>query len=188
MAFEAFNVETFSGAARRPSQRLLASAAACKKQWVIAPIEINMVFLQGLTYQELAEATGENDGVEWFTLQPGPASVLRSLPGFEHCDESKHCLQCFKPGTGTKDAPRASSLKLRKTTRGFGLRPTSHVEEFETSNNLLTAKHVDDANMANTGGHHRQGSRRPVRRISSIDRSMTPTGEVDLRSDSAIDA
>eukprot|EP00959_Pyramimonas_sp_CCMP1952_P069168 1443762-Pyramimonas_sp.AAC.1 len=78
------------------------------------------------------------------------ATVLRALPGFEHCDESKHCLQCLKPGTGTKDAPRASSLKLRRATRGFGLRPASYGEEFETSSNLLTAKHVDDINMAGT--------------------------------------
>eukprot|EP00959_Pyramimonas_sp_CCMP1952_P048321 1008671-Pyramimonas_sp.AAC.1 len=38
-------------------------------------------------------------------------------------------------------------LKLRKTTRGSGLRPTSHDEKFETSHNTVTAKHVDDINM-----------------------------------------
>eukprot|EP00959_Pyramimonas_sp_CCMP1952_P144473 3024321-Pyramimonas_sp.AAC.1 len=76
-------------------------------------------------------------------MPPGSAIVLRVLPGFEHQDESKHFLQCLKPGTGTKDAPRAFSLKLMRTTRGFGLRPTSCDEEFETSSNLLTAKHVD---------------------------------------------
>ena len=62
-------------------------------------------------------------------------------------DETKHCLQCLKPGTGTKDAPRAFSMKLRKVTRIFGLKPTSYDEEFETSPSLLTAKHVDDINM-----------------------------------------
>eukprot|EP00959_Pyramimonas_sp_CCMP1952_P194479 4066520-Pyramimonas_sp.AAC.2 len=55
----------------------------------------------------------------------------------------------MKPGAGTKDAPRAVSLKLRRATRGFGLRPASYDEEFETSNNQLTAKHVD-INMAGT--------------------------------------
>eukprot|EP00959_Pyramimonas_sp_CCMP1952_P060937 1272965-Pyramimonas_sp.AAC.1 len=59
MGLEAFDVETVSGTARRSSQRLLASTAACKEQWVIASLDINMAFLEGLTYQELAEATGE---------------------------------------------------------------------------------------------------------------------------------
>eukprot|EP00959_Pyramimonas_sp_CCMP1952_P220637 4612977-Pyramimonas_sp.AAC.1 len=108
-----------------------------------------MAFLEGYC-RELAEATGEKERVMGFTLSPGSAAVLRSLPGFEYCDESTHCQQCLEPGTGTKDAPRAFSLKLRRTTRGFGLRPTSYDEEFETSSDLLTAKHVDDINMAGT--------------------------------------
>eukprot|EP00959_Pyramimonas_sp_CCMP1952_P113790 2379062-Pyramimonas_sp.AAC.1 len=61
-----------------------------------------MAFLQGLTYQELAEATGEKERAARFTLPLGSASVLRSLPGFEHHDESKHRLQRLKPGTGTR--------------------------------------------------------------------------------------
>eukprot|EP00959_Pyramimonas_sp_CCMP1952_P474320 9503254-Pyramimonas_sp.AAC.1 len=63
MDLEAFDVEAFSGTARRSSQRLLASAAACKKQWIIASLDINTAFLQGFTYQELAEATGEKEHV-----------------------------------------------------------------------------------------------------------------------------
>eukprot|EP00959_Pyramimonas_sp_CCMP1952_P366312 7671916-Pyramimonas_sp.AAC.1 len=95
MDLETFDVETFPGTVRRSSQRLLASAAACKKQWVIASLDINMAFLKGLTYQELAEATGEKERVVCFTLPPGSATVLRTLPGFERCDEPRHCLQCL---------------------------------------------------------------------------------------------
>eukprot|EP00959_Pyramimonas_sp_CCMP1952_P299466 6263453-Pyramimonas_sp.AAC.1 len=87
-----------------------------------------MAFLKGLTHRELAGATGEKERVACFTLPPGSATALRTLPGFQDFDESKHCLQCWKPGTGTKGAPRAFSLKLRRTTRGFGLRPTSYDE------------------------------------------------------------
>eukprot|EP00959_Pyramimonas_sp_CCMP1952_P006757 141316-Pyramimonas_sp.AAC.1 len=112
MDLEAFDVETFSGTARRSSQRLLATTAACKKQLIIASLDINMAFLKGLAYQELAEATGEKERVVCFTLPPGSATVLRALPGSENYDESKHCLQFLKPGTGTKDAPR-----LRLTTK-----------------------------------------------------------------------
>eukprot|EP00959_Pyramimonas_sp_CCMP1952_P345307 7231507-Pyramimonas_sp.AAC.1 len=92
MDLEAFDVGTFSGTARRSSQRLLASAAACKKQWVIASLDINMAFLDGLAYQELVEATDEKERVACFTLPPGSATVRRTLPGFERCDESKQCL------------------------------------------------------------------------------------------------
>eukprot|EP00959_Pyramimonas_sp_CCMP1952_P143646 3007478-Pyramimonas_sp.AAC.1 len=145
---EAFDVETFSGSARRSSQRLLATAAARNKQWIIAPLDINMAFPKGLT-----EATGEEERGACFTLPPGSASVLRSLRGSERHDESKHCLQRLEPGTGTEDAPRAFSLQLRKTTRGFWsqthvLRRGLRDEEFETSSNLLTAKHVEDINLA----------------------------------------
>eukprot|EP00959_Pyramimonas_sp_CCMP1952_P172067 3595328-Pyramimonas_sp.AAC.1 len=82
-----------------------------------------------------------------FALPPGSAQVLRALPGFSSYDESRHCLGCLQPGTGTKDAPRAFSLKLRTTTRAMGLTPTSYDSEFEFSQDVLTAKHVDDINM-----------------------------------------
>eukprot|EP00959_Pyramimonas_sp_CCMP1952_P112986 2361636-Pyramimonas_sp.AAC.1 len=148
MDLGAFDLETCAEAARQSCQRLLASTAACKKQWIIASLDINITFLQGLTYQELAEATGDTARVVRSALPPGSASALRSLPGFEHYDESKHCLQRLKPGTGTMDAPRVSPLKLSKTTGGLGLRPTSRDEDFETNGGLLTGKHVDDINMA----------------------------------------
>eukprot|EP00959_Pyramimonas_sp_CCMP1952_P443619 9287120-Pyramimonas_sp.AAC.1 len=124
MDLEAFDVETCSGTARPSSQRLLASMAACKKQWIIASLDINMAFLKRLTYHELAEATGEKERAVCFTLPPGSATVLRAPPGFEHHGE--------------------------RATRGFGPRPASYDEEFESSNSLLTAKHVDDINMAGT--------------------------------------
>eukprot|EP00959_Pyramimonas_sp_CCMP1952_P148857 3113956-Pyramimonas_sp.AAC.1 len=109
-----------------------------------------MASLKELARQELAEETGEKGRAACFASPPGSASAFRSLPGFERYDESIHCLQCFKPGTGTKDAPRAS-LRPRKTATGFGLRPTSYDEEFEANPGVLTAKHVD-AIMAGAEG------------------------------------
>eukprot|EP00959_Pyramimonas_sp_CCMP1952_P293362 6135284-Pyramimonas_sp.AAC.1 len=52
MDLEAFDVEAFSGTARRSSQRLLASAAACKKQWATASLDINMAFLKRVDLPE----------------------------------------------------------------------------------------------------------------------------------------
>eukprot|EP00959_Pyramimonas_sp_CCMP1952_P437954 9168942-Pyramimonas_sp.AAC.1 len=52
-----------SETARRSNQRLFARTAACKKQLIIASVDINMAFLSGSIDQELVEATGENDRV-----------------------------------------------------------------------------------------------------------------------------
>eukprot|EP00959_Pyramimonas_sp_CCMP1952_P100440 2100978-Pyramimonas_sp.AAC.1 len=86
-----------------------------------------------------------------FTLPPGSVQVLRTLPGFSSHDESRHCLRLLKPGTGAKGAPRAFCLKLRTTTRAIGLTPTSYDPEYEFSQDLSTAKHVDDINMTGLG-------------------------------------
>ena len=147
MDIEAFSLDTFSGTAKRASQRILASEAACHDDWIIASLDIDKAFLQGFTYKELAEATGEKERMVCFKLPPGSATQLRKFPGFEDYDETIHCLQCIKPGTGTKDAPRAFSLKLRKTTKTIGLVSTSYDPEFEIRKDLLTCKHVDDITM-----------------------------------------
>ena len=61
----------------------------------------------------------------------GAARALRLFPGFDDFDESREALRCTKPGTGTVDAPRAFSLKLRQITADFGLKPTMYDEELE---------------------------------------------------------
>eukprot|EP00959_Pyramimonas_sp_CCMP1952_P296298 6198300-Pyramimonas_sp.AAC.1 len=58
------------------SQRLLASAAARRNQWIIASLDISMAFLRGLTYQELAEATGEEERVACFALPPSISAQI----------------------------------------------------------------------------------------------------------------
>ena len=98
----------------------------------------------------MVAANGEPERNVYFTLPFGSAEVLRSIRGCEKFDDSKRCLKCCKPGIGTNHAPRAFSLKLRKTTRSFGLKATSYDQELETKNNLKTAKHVDDINMTGT--------------------------------------
>eukprot|EP00959_Pyramimonas_sp_CCMP1952_P281356 5881502-Pyramimonas_sp.AAC.1 len=56
MNVEAFDVEGYSGTARRPNQSLLASAAARKKQWIIASMDIDKAFLKGLAHRERGRA------------------------------------------------------------------------------------------------------------------------------------
>eukprot|EP00959_Pyramimonas_sp_CCMP1952_P179648 3756228-Pyramimonas_sp.AAC.1 len=106
---EAFDLATFSGTARRSSQSLLASAAACKKQRVISSLDVNMAFLKGLTYQELAEATGERN--VWCVLVCRLDRPQCSGLSQDSSTTTSQSTAYSKPGTGTKDAPRASSHK-----------------------------------------------------------------------------
>ena len=64
------------------------------------------------------------------------------------------CLRCTKPGTGTVDAPRAFSLKLKGITQGDegGLYPALHDAELEMRHVhqkliVLITTHVDDLKM-----------------------------------------
>ena len=76
---DAFDVETVSSTARRANLRSLASAAARRKQWVIAALGIEKAPLKGLTCRDLAAATGEKERTVYFTLRqyfvPSPASL-----------------------------------------------------------------------------------------------------------------
>ena len=49
MDSEAYSIETFAGTARRTSQRLLASEAACHPDWIIASLDVDKAFLKGYT-------------------------------------------------------------------------------------------------------------------------------------------
>ena len=124
-------------------------------------VDVSKAFLQGATYEELHQLTGEAPREVCFTLPKGMAEMIRQLPGYEDYDERYHCLKCDKPGTGAKDAPRAFSIKLATVTRSklVGLRPTTFDQELEVKhavvNNrkqpvLLIAKHVDDIKIAGT--------------------------------------
>eukprot|EP00959_Pyramimonas_sp_CCMP1952_P164632 3441280-Pyramimonas_sp.AAC.1 len=77
MGLRAFDAETFSGTARRSSRGFCMHGSA-------------QGAMGRLTRQELAEATGEKESVARLTLPPGWATARRSLPGFEHYDESRH--------------------------------------------------------------------------------------------------
>jgi hypothetical protein len=154
-------LETYAGTAARLSQRLIASEAACHPEWEFMTIDVNKAFLQGATYKELHELTGEAPREVCFTLPKGMAAMLRLIPGYEKYDESIHCLECDKPGTGSKDAPRAFSVKLATVTRGksVGLVPTTYDPELELKHKvtngrselvLMVGKHVDDLKVAGT--------------------------------------
>eukprot|EP00959_Pyramimonas_sp_CCMP1952_P389644 8165154-Pyramimonas_sp.AAC.1 len=126
MDLEAFDVETFSGTTRRSSQRVPASTAARRMQWIIVSLDISMAFLKGLAYQELAEATGGKERVACFTLPPGSATVLRTLriraPWWVTAYSSSNQAQAPKTPHGLSHSssggpPEGSVSDPRPTTR-----------------------------------------------------------------------
>ena len=127
----------------------IASGRMCVSSGVV------LAFLPGVTYQELAAATGQEERVVHFTIPPGSAQFLRMVPGYENYDERFHVLRCLRPGTGCKDAPRAFSMKLSKVTRlpTVGLQPLSSDPECKVKHRhgrlvLILVKHVDDVKIA----------------------------------------
>ena len=48
-------LETFAETAKRASQRILSSEAACRSDWVYVAVGVERAFLQGMTYEEMQE-------------------------------------------------------------------------------------------------------------------------------------
>ena len=69
--------------------------------------DVPKAFLQGVTYEDLAEMTGEPLREVNFYLPADNIPLLRMIPGFEDVNPQTEVLHCDKPGTGLGDAPRA---------------------------------------------------------------------------------
>ena len=113
---QARDLASYAGTSQRYSQRVLVSEAVLRR-WDIATTDISKAFLQGVTYEELAEATGEPLREVNFYLPGYCIPYLRKIPGFEDFDPQNEVLHCDKPGTGCNDAPRCFSMKLSKVTK-----------------------------------------------------------------------
>ena len=139
-------LETFAGTAKRSSQRILSSEAACHApgdgddDWVYVAVEMEKAFIQGMTCEEMREQ-GEPVREANFALPPGSAAILRQVPGCETFNEHAECLRCIKPGTGCKDAPRAFSMKLARVTRSpeCNAKPTRWDPELEVKHEVAGA-------------------------------------------------
>ena len=147
------NEVTFSATAQRISQKILASEAACHPEWSFVAVDISKAFLQGLTFQEMHEITGEPEKNIAFTVPKGTAHLLRRIPGYENFNEREEALRCLKPGTGCRDAPRAFNLRLTRLMKEYGLVPTMHDPQLMMLHKdgqliLITTIHVDDLKIA----------------------------------------
>ena len=141
----------YSGTATKWSQRLLVSESV-QRNWPIASTDISKAFLQGITYKEIAETTGQPERNVAFEVCRRTVPILQQLPGMSDFDPITEILGCVKPGTGTRDAPRSFSMKLRRVTQSFGMKSSLVDPEleylFENGRlSLLVLKHVDDLKM-----------------------------------------
>ena len=140
---------SYAGTSQRHSQRIVCSEAV-NQHWDIYNTDISKAFLQGITYKELQELTGEPLREVNFYLPPWCVPIIRRIKGWESFDPLKEVIHCDKPGTGCFDAPRCFSLKLAKVT-GETCGMVSCIVDNELcilhqNGKLLAlmAKHVDD--------------------------------------------
>lgn len=144
----------YAATATKWSQRLIVSECVLRR-WSLASTDISKAFLQGVTYEELAQETNQTKRDVSFELCNRAAVALRKLPGMEGFDTQTEVLHCLKPGTGCRDAPRCFAIKLRQATKSFGLKSTLVDSELEMlwdpstkQPTMLILKHVDDIKIA----------------------------------------
>ena len=151
------DVERYAGTSSKCSQKIVVSEAV-RRGWDLCTADISKAFLQGLTYEELSQLTGEPAREVNFYLPAYNTPLLKKIAGFESFDPATEVLHCDKPGTGLIDAPRAFSLKLKQTTQDkCGLVPSSVDPELCLKHEYckgtlrlvcMMTKHVDDLKIA----------------------------------------
>ena len=151
--FGADDQSNFAATASRFSQRAIVSEGVLRG-WCIASSDVPKAFLQGVSYEELAQETGRPLRDVSFELTGEGLRCLQALPEFKGFNPFKEVLHCLKPGTGCRDAPKCFSLKLRQVTHAFGMVCSIVDPEMELlldrdGRTLLMAivKHVDDLKM-----------------------------------------
>ena len=143
------NLETYSGTASRWSQRLICSVAA-QHQWQLISADVGTAFLQGLTFEKMAEATGEPLREVCIKLLPQTIGLLRRFEGFKNFDPNTQTLKLIKPVYGLKDAPRAWRLMLDKILteiHGFKMVVDRQIYMWHDDQGILcliASTHVDD--------------------------------------------
>ena len=139
------NLQTFSGTASRLAQKLIVSEVCVRQDqhWDMWTVDVRKAFLKGISYEELAAATGEPLRVVNFELDPESVEILRMFPGFEDFDPTMEVLSNIRPGTGNVDAPRCFGMKLDQAFQPFGAKSCihdGHVRVRKQSNNNLNRK------------------------------------------------
>ena len=105
----ASTVETYANTATRWGQRLICSAAV-QQNWELFTWDISTAFLQGISFEELAQITGTP--VRQVAMRPpkGTEQFFKEMPGLNVSFDT-HVLLMLKAVYGLKDAPRAWRIR-----------------------------------------------------------------------------
>ena len=117
------NLPSHASTAQRFGQWIIASETV-QHDWEICTTDASKAFLQGVTYEELSEITGEEIREANSTPPRRSEEILRTFPGFPDFSPDREVLHCDKPGTGLVDAPRASNFTVGQVTIQCVLLPT----------------------------------------------------------------
>ena len=105
------DIDRYAGTSSKCSQKVLVSEAV-RNQWPVFTADISKAFLQGVTYEELAQLTGNPVREVNFYLPADNIPLLQKLPGFETFDPQKEILPML-PGR----SPSSSEKSPRKSAR-----------------------------------------------------------------------
>ena len=140
------DLQTYASTTTRWGQRLINSIAA-QKQWRIITADVSTAFLRGLTFDQLADVTGEPLREVSFVPPKGSEEHFKKLcPQY---DQYKHVLRMYKAIFGLADAPRAWRKRLHQILTKLGaraLRVDGAIYIWFHDNVLagITSAHVDD--------------------------------------------
>ena len=73
------SLQVFSGTSSRLSQRIVVSECVVRN-WRMTTLDLKKAFLKGVTYEELADLTGEATRGVNFEVAAGTAEILRTIP------------------------------------------------------------------------------------------------------------
>lgn len=93
---EAEGLLTYAGTSSRVSQRIVVSEVVCRS-WTFVAIDVQKAFLKGISYEQLAELSGEPKREVNFELDARSVQVLRPIPGYESFNPQTEILHDLRP-------------------------------------------------------------------------------------------
>ena len=93
------DIDRYAGTSTRSSQKILVSEAV-RNHWPICTVDISKAFLQGVTYEQLAELTGEPKREVNFYLPASNIPLLQQLQGFGTSTLRWRCSFVISPEPG----------------------------------------------------------------------------------------
>eukprot|EP00971_Amphidinium_carterae_P131791 2610307-Amphidinium_carterae.1 len=115
------SVNTWAATAARNTQKTLNSLAMTQANFTMESWDISSAFAQGMTFEEIATATGEEQRSIQLEVAPYDLDLIRAQPGFEDFSCHQEVLDLLKPVYGLRDAPRCWQLKLQGLMQRCGL-------------------------------------------------------------------